>query len=126
MPPSARIRLCQCLTRWPRALSLPNTTSLALSLSFSRLHTLHSNVFQVNASTTRAVVYNDRSVLENHHLAAAFLALESEENNFTAQMPRPKFREFRHGVIELVLATDLAQHFKILSQFKAKVRPQRA
>ena len=79
-------------------------------------------MFQVNARTTKAIVYNDRSILENHHLAASFLAMESEENNFLSHFSRDKFKEFRHAVIELVLATDLAQHFKILSQFKAKVR----
>ena len=68
-----------------------------------------------------AFLYNDKSILENHNLAAEFDTLMRPEYNFTANMSTADFRKFRSTVIELVLATDLAGHFEILSLFKSKV-----
>lgn len=35
-------------------------------------HTGRTNNFHVNVGTELALLYNDRSVLENHHVSAAF------------------------------------------------------
>lgn len=73
---------------------------------------------------SKALLYNDRSVLENHHIAAAFTVLMSPENdcNFLSHLSREDFKNFRETVIELVLATDLqTQHFAMLSMFKNKI-----
>jgi hypothetical protein len=76
----------------------------------------------VNTSDSKAILYNDRSVLENHHVASAFAVLSRPECNFIAHLPREDYRQIREMVIELVLATDLqTQHFAILSMFKNKV-----
>ena len=69
-----------------------------------------------------ALLYNDRSVLENHHLASAFKVLIKPECNFLSHLPKDVYKQIRDIVIELVLATDLqTQHFTILSMFKNKV-----
>ncbi|KAJ3146562.1 cAMP-specific 3',5'-cyclic phosphodiesterase 4A [Irineochytrium annulatum] len=84
-------------------------------------HPGYNSNFLVNTYDVRTILYNDRSVLENHHLASAFTVLRKDECNFLAQMPRPEFRALRETVIEMVLATDLSQHFVIISAFKNKV-----
>lgn len=58
-----------------------------------------------------------RSPLENHHLAAAFKLMRHPDFNFLAALPKAEFEKFRKVVIELVLATDMKQHFSILSHF---------
>ncbi|KAJ3090896.1 Calcium/calmodulin-dependent 3',5'-cyclic nucleotide phosphodiesterase 1C [Quaeritorhiza haematococci] len=83
-----------------------------------------NNNFLVATQDNKALMYNDRSVLENHHLASAFQVLVKPENNcnFLKHMKQSDYRMFRETVVELVLATDLqAQHFVTMSMFKNKV-----
>lgn len=76
-----------------------------------------TNDFLVNSLDNLAVRYNDRSPLENHHLAAAFTIMRTSDYNFIGSLPKAEFEKFRKIVIELVLATDMKQHFSILSHF---------
>lgn len=73
--------------------------------------------------STQALLYNDRSVLENHHAAQAFsLLLSNPEYNYVESLTTADFKRFRFLVIEAVLATDLKRHFDVLQEFTAKVR----
>lgn len=70
----------------------------------------------------QAVLYNDRSVLENHHSAAAWsLLLSDPRYNWLRHLDEAEFKRFRFLVIELILATDLKRHFDIVTEFNAKV-----
>ncbi|KAJ3225012.1 cAMP-specific 3',5'-cyclic phosphodiesterase 4B [Clydaea vesicula] len=72
----------------------------------------------------KALLYNDRSVLENHHLAAAFAVLLRPEYNcnFLSNLTKEEFKQLREIIIEMVLATDLqTHHFVMISQFKNKI-----
>ncbi|ORY79247.1 HD-domain/PDEase-like protein, partial [Neocallimastix californiae] len=80
-----------------------------------------SNKFLIQTKDPLAILYNDRSVLENHHCAMSFNILLKENNNFLEHVDKEKFNEFREVIIGLVLATDLAEHFQILSLFKKKI-----
>ncbi|KAI9355315.1 hypothetical protein DFJ73DRAFT_623591 [Zopfochytrium polystomum] len=85
-------------------------------------HPGKNNNFLVNTLDEMALLYNDRSVLENHHLSTAFRVLIQTEHNFLQHLCRDDFKQVRELIIELVLATDLqTQHFAILSMFKNKV-----
>lgn len=71
----------------------------------------------------QAVLYNDRSVLENHHAAAAWnLFMSHPEYNFLVNLDHVEFKRFRFLVIEAILATDLKKHFDFLAEFNAKVK----
>ena len=71
----------------------------------------------------QAVLYNDRSVLENHHAASAWhLLLSDERFNWIRNLEKGEFKRFRFLVIEAILATDLKRHFEMLAEFNAKVR----
>ncbi|KAI8835552.1 hypothetical protein BC829DRAFT_406306 [Chytridium lagenaria] len=65
----------------------------------------------------RTILYNDKSVLENHHLASAFTVLNKPDCNFLSHMPKAEFKSLREIIIEM----NLSQHFVILSMFKNKV-----
>lgn len=70
----------------------------------------------------QALLYNDRSVLENHHAASAWnLFLSRPEYNFLINLEHVEFKRFRFLVIEAILATDLKKHFDFLAEFNAKV-----
>uniref|UniRef100_A0A668RYP5 Phosphodiesterase n=1 Tax=Oreochromis aureus TaxID=47969 RepID=A0A668RYP5_OREAU len=85
-------------------------------------HPGRTNAFLVATSAPQAVLYNDRSVLENHHAAAAWnLFLSQPEYNFLVNLDHVEFKRFRFLVIEAILATDLKKHFDFLAEFNAKV-----
>lgn len=78
------------------------------------------------STAVQAVLYNDRSVLENHHAASAWnLYLSRPEFNFLVNLDHVEFKRFRFLVIEAILATDLKKHFDFLAEFNAKVRGER-
>jgi len=71
---------------------------------------------------SQAILYNDRSVLENHHAAAAWsLLLSNDDCNFLKYLDKAEFKRFRYLVIEAILATDLKRHFEIVAEFNSKV-----
>ncbi|EFJ48932.1 3'5'-cyclic nucleotide phosphodiesterase [Volvox carteri f. nagariensis] len=76
-----------------------------------------TNDYLINSSDLLALRYNDRAPLENHHLAAAFTLLKKPEYAFMSHLPKADTDRLRKMVIELVLATDMKQHFAILSHF---------
>lgn len=85
-------------------------------------HPGRTNAFLVATSAPQAVLYNDRSVLENHHAASAWnLFMSQPEYNFLVSLDHMDFKRFRFLVIEAILATDLKKHFDFLAEFNAKV-----
>lgn len=85
-------------------------------------HPGRTNAFLVATSAPQALLYNDRSVLENHHAAAAWnLFMSQPEFNFLSNLEHVEFKRFRFLVIEAILATDLKKHFDFLAEFNAKV-----
>ncbi|GLC65344.1 hypothetical protein PLESTF_000283100 [Pleodorina starrii] len=81
-----------------------------------------TNDFLVATSDPLAVRYNDRSPLENHHAAASFGLLQRPELDALAPLSKLERAAFRKQVIEMVLATDMKQHFSLLSQFNTTHR----
>ncbi|CAL4145507.1 unnamed protein product, partial [Meganyctiphanes norvegica] len=81
-------------------------------------HTGTTNNFHVMSGSETALLYNDRAVLENHHVCAAFRLLRGEENNVLVNLSREEYREFRSLVIEMVLATDMSSHFQQIKAMK--------
>lgn len=85
-------------------------------------HPGRTNAFLVATNAPQAVLYNDRSVLENHHAASAWsLFLSLPEYNFLSNLDHIQFKRFRFLVIEAILATDLKKHFDFLAEFNAKI-----
>ncbi|XP_074535634.1 cGMP-inhibited 3',5'-cyclic phosphodiesterase 3A-like [Halichoeres trimaculatus] len=85
-------------------------------------HPGRTNAFLVATSAPQALLYNDRSVLENHHAASAWnLFMSRPEYNFLVNLEHVEFKRFRFLVIEAILATDLKKHFDFLAEFNAKV-----
>ncbi|XP_057326238.1 dual specificity calcium/calmodulin-dependent 3',5'-cyclic nucleotide phosphodiesterase 1-like isoform X2 [Microplitis mediator] len=81
-------------------------------------HTGTTNNFHVMAGSDTALLYNDRAVLENHHVSATFRLLKDEESNILHNLSKEDYREFRSLVIDMVLATDMSYHFQQLKNMK--------
>ncbi|CAG2163869.1 unnamed protein product [Oppiella nova] len=64
------------------------------------------------------LVYNDRSVLENYHISAAFKVMRESDSNILINLSKEEYREFRTLVIDMVLATDMSSHFQQIKTLK--------
>lgn len=109
--------LCQTgLMHWLSDLEIFATLLAALIHDYE--HTGTTNNFHVMSASETALLYNDRAVLENHHISAAFRVLRDEECNVLQNLSREEFRELRTLVIDMVLATDMSFHFQQLKNMK--------
>jgi hypothetical protein len=82
-------------------------------------HPGKNNAFHIATGHNLAILYNDRSILENHHAAQAFITIQKPENNIFAAFKPVDFSNLRKIMLELILSTDLSLHFDFLSQFKS-------
>ncbi|KAM3719527.1 putative 3',5'-cyclic phosphodiesterase pde-3 [Dirofilaria immitis] len=83
-------------------------------------HPGRTNAFLVAAEDKKAILYNDRSVLENHHAAESWRLLSKPKNSFIETLDAAEMKRFRYLVLEYILATDLKLHFDIIMQFNEK------
>eukprot|EP00948_MAST-09A_sp_MAST-9A-sp1_P003209 g3209.t1 len=70
-----------------------------------------NNDYQVGTRSNLALLYNDTSVLENHH--AAFLFRIVKENNIFEKLSLKKYFEVRKVIVSSILSTDMRQHFEL-------------
>ncbi|XP_050084056.1 dual specificity calcium/calmodulin-dependent 3',5'-cyclic nucleotide phosphodiesterase 1-like isoform X1 [Anopheles aquasalis] len=109
--------LCQTgLMHWLTDLEIFATLLAALIHDYE--HTGTTNNFHVMSGSDTAMLYNDRAVLENHHISAAFRVLKEDECNVLQNLSRDEFRELRTLIIDMVLATDMSFHFQQLKNMR--------
>ncbi|XP_068185161.1 dual specificity calcium/calmodulin-dependent 3',5'-cyclic nucleotide phosphodiesterase 1A [Antennarius striatus] len=75
-------------------------------------HTGTTNNFHIHTRSEVAILYNDRSVLENHHVSAAYKLMAEEDMNILINLNKDDWRELRALVIEMVMSTDMSCHFQ--------------
>uniref|UniRef100_A0A8C9VLJ4 Phosphodiesterase n=1 Tax=Scleropages formosus TaxID=113540 RepID=A0A8C9VLJ4_SCLFO len=75
-------------------------------------HTGTTNNFHIQTRSEVAILYNDRSVLENHHVSAAYRLMQEDEMNILVNLSKDDWRELRTLVIEMVMSTDMSCHFQ--------------
>eukprot|EP01029_Cantina_marsupialis_P027344 TRINITY_DN761_c0_g1_i1.p1 TRINITY_DN761_c0_g1~~TRINITY_DN761_c0_g1_i1.p1 ORF type:complete len:639 (+),score=172.10 TRINITY_DN761_c0_g1_i1:350-2266(+) len=80
-------------------------------------HEGYNNGFLIATSHDLCLRYNDRSVLENYHAYSTFRLMQKPERDILECVTESPL--FRKIVIELILATDLANHFSLLGQFQS-------
>mmetsp|Transcript_10627 Transcript_10627/g.19706 ORF Transcript_10627/g.19706 Transcript_10627/m.19706 type:complete len:1016 (+) Transcript_10627:190-3237(+) len=86
-------------------------------------HFGRNNAFCVSTEHKYAMIYNDSRVLENMHTATTFELLSSvgrESKTMVSELARPDKALLRAQIIEYILATDMSEHFEIISKFRAK------
>ncbi|XP_019855180.1 PREDICTED: cAMP-specific 3',5'-cyclic phosphodiesterase 4C-like isoform X1 [Amphimedon queenslandica] len=80
-----------------------------------------TNQFLINSNDDLAIMYNDESILENHHLAVAFKLLNDPSCNFLGNIEKAQMKALRKVIIDTVLATDMSKHFQHLGELKTMV-----
>ncbi len=58
-------------------------------------------------------MYNDESVLENHHLAVAFKLLQNKDNDIFVNLNKKQRQTLRKMVIDMVRFKRLGQTIKV-------------
>lgn len=85
-------------------------------------HPGNNNGFEVSAHTKLALIYNDRSVLENYHCSEAFITMTQDKDcNVLGDLIDDERNAIRHVMIESILATDMTKHFEIIGKWNAKL-----
>ncbi|XP_055910037.1 cAMP-specific 3',5'-cyclic phosphodiesterase isoform X5 [Eupeodes corollae] len=84
-----------------------------------------TNQFLVNSSSELALMYNDESVLENHHLAVAFKLLQNTGCDIFCNMQKKQRQTLRKMVIDIVLSTDMSKHMSLLADLKTMVETKK-
>jgi cAMP-specific phosphodiesterase 4 len=70
-------------------------------------------------------MYNDESVLENHHLAVAFKLLQNPACDILAGLSVKQRQTVRKMAIDMVLATDMSKHMTLLADLKTMVETKK-
>ncbi|XP_064416954.1 3',5'-cyclic-AMP phosphodiesterase 4A isoform X2 [Latimeria chalumnae] len=84
-----------------------------------------SNQFLINTNSELALMYNDESVLENHHLAVGFKLLQEENCDIFQNLSKRQRQTLRRMVIDMVLATDMSKHMSLLADLKTMVETKK-
>ncbi|XP_050435645.1 cAMP-specific 3',5'-cyclic phosphodiesterase isoform X4 [Adelges cooleyi] len=84
-----------------------------------------TNQFLINSSSELALMYNDESVLENHHLAVAFKLLQNEGCDIFQNVSKKQRQTLRKMVIDMVLSTDMSKHMSLLADLKTMVETKK-
>mmetsp|Transcript_49718 Transcript_49718/g.105866 ORF Transcript_49718/g.105866 Transcript_49718/m.105866 type:complete len:683 (+) Transcript_49718:330-2378(+) len=119
---------CAAFYLWSQVEKDPNmkgyfTSIDLLALTFSAAihdvaHPAVTNDFLVKTHNSLALRYNDKSVLENMHLATSFqLMRDMDFNLLDHNCPSPPSASLRSRVIEMVLATDMVLHKSLIESF---------
>lgn len=102
-----------------------NDSDIAICLISAAIHDFqhpgYNNMYMINSSDPLAIRYNDKSVLENHHLAASFAILQQEYKDIFKNFPKDIYKKIRLKIINLVFATDFSRHFADISRFQTKM-----
>uniref|UniRef100_A0A8D3DYK0 Phosphodiesterase n=1 Tax=Scophthalmus maximus TaxID=52904 RepID=A0A8D3DYK0_SCOMX len=84
-----------------------------------------SNQFLINTNSELALMYNDESVLENHHLAVGFKLLQEDNCDIFQNLTKKQRQTLRRVVIDMVLATDMSKHMSLLADLKTMVETKK-
>ena len=84
-------------------------------------HNALNNAYHINTNSSVALLYNDTSVLENHHTSFTFKVMKQEETNIFQGLTTAQFRDVRKKMISCFMATDMTRHGDVLAQFKTRL-----
>jgi len=84
-----------------------------------------TNQFLINSGDNLAIIYNDESVLENHHLAVTFKLLQNPACDIFNRLSNKQRMSVRKMMIDMVLATDMSKHMSLLGNLKTMVETKK-
>ena len=78
-------------------------------------------MFHINTKALYALRYNDKAVLENHHVSAAFFLIKEDNMNIFQNFKPEDYKLARERMISMVLATDMANHFADVAKLRGRI-----
>jgi hypothetical protein len=100
-------------------ITLPKILRFGVLLS-ALVHDIHhpgnTNLFEINSKSELAIVYNDQSVLENHHCATAFRLMNRPGLNVLGSMKPEDQRDVRKLMVGAIMATDMSKHADLMEE----------
>ncbi len=84
-------------------------------------HKGYNNDYQIKMYTDLAITYNDKSVLENFHITETFKLLKNDKLNILRNLSKNDFSYMRKRIIEMILATDMYFHSRIIALMKSRI-----
>jgi hypothetical protein len=103
---------------------LEKLSLLLAGLAHDVKHPGLNNVYQVNARTPLATLYNDQSVLEHHHASSFFRLVSSPSCNILQALNKEDYLQVRKIIVSGILATDMTTHFTVLQKFNKFVESE--
>jgi CheY-like chemotaxis protein len=107
-----------------KANELLNSLEIFAAMLCGLLHDIDhpgtNNAFQIATMSDLALLYNDRSVLENHHASFGFTLMM--KMNILKGLSSEELRRFRKLFLNAVLATDLTYHMELLSKLQVHLQ----
>lgn len=91
--------------------------SLLLDIS----HPGVNNQFLVAMKHTKALRYNDKNVLENHHCAIGFKLLLDPQNDIFELLSEAQYWSVRQIITKMILSSDVCNHFTNIMTFKSRL-----
>eukprot|EP00928_Gymnodinium_smaydae_P096773 TRINITY_DN8615_c0_g1_i1.p1 TRINITY_DN8615_c0_g1~~TRINITY_DN8615_c0_g1_i1.p1 ORF type:complete len:601 (-),score=110.48 TRINITY_DN8615_c0_g1_i1:1196-2998(-) len=91
---------------------------LVAAIGHDVAHTGTNNAFLIKTCDTLALVYNDRSPLENMHAHVTFQTLRRPGLDFFSGVDESQYRNLRAKIVDCILATDMASHFELVDKFE--------
>jgi hypothetical protein len=88
-------------------------------------HPGNTNLFEINSMSALAVLYNDQSVLENHHCSCAFELLRKPGADLFHNLNVESQKELRKFIISTILATDMSKHAAFLDEVALRTDPSK-
>ncbi|CAF3581747.1 unnamed protein product [Rotaria socialis] len=114
------LQTTHCLLIKSSLMNVFTQTEIAALLFAAAVHDYEhpglNNGYLVKTKNDLAIIYNDFSVLENHHASSIFKLLRDKRHNIWSNMDKNEYRTFRSLVISLVLATDMANHASLVER----------
>ena len=89
--------------------------TLIASLCHDLNHPGNTNSYEINSFSKLARLYNDNSVLENHHCTLTFELLEYA--GLLKYFKADDFKEFRKTIVTCILGTDMSRHNEFIIKF---------
>jgi len=87
---------------------------LVASIGHDAGHMGRNNEFEVKLGSRLAILYNDKSVLEQHHASTVFQLLNVPGNNILQFASRREMSIFRKTTVESILGTDMSCHVDVV------------
>ena len=85
-----------------------------------------TNPFHINSSSELAITYNDISCLENYHTSKLFRTIRNPETDIFEKLSVQDYKTIRKRMIGHILATDMANHGKIMTVIKSRIAINKA